>query len=65
MKKSRNRYIDDALDCYNKVQKREILALQLERESMLVQAESMKVLRNFEMIERADEENLKILFDME
>jgi hypothetical protein len=54
MKKSRNRYINDALDFYNKVRKREILELKLEKESTLVQAESMTVLRDFEMIDNED-----------
>ena len=54
IQKSRNRYINDALDFYNKVQKREILALKLEKESTLVKEESMNVLRDFEMIEHED-----------
>lgn len=54
MNKSRNRYINDALDFYNKAQQRKILALQLEKESRLVKAESLEVLRDFEMIEHED-----------
>lgn len=54
MNKSRNRYINDALDFYNKVQQRKILALQLEKESRLAKAESLEVLRDFEMIEHED-----------
>jgi len=51
IKKSRNRYINEALDFYNKVQKRKILASQLEKESKLVKDESLKVLHEFEIID--------------
>jgi len=51
IKKSRNRYINDAIDFYNKVQKRKLLAVQLEKESKLVKNESLKVLHEFEMID--------------
>lgn len=53
-KKSRNRYINEALEFYNRVQKRKFLASKLEEESKLVKAESLKVLRDFEMIESED-----------
>jgi hypothetical protein len=51
IKKSRNRYINEALDYYNKVQKRKLLASKLEKESKIVEEESLTVLREFEMIE--------------
>jgi len=51
IKKSRNRYINEALDHYNKLQKREILAAQLGRESKLVSKESLEVLNEFEQAE--------------
>jgi len=51
MKKSRNRYINDALDYYNKIQRRKMLADQLARESELVAGESMEVLNEFEQLE--------------
>jgi hypothetical protein len=51
IKKSRNRYINDALDFYNKVQKRKLLAFQLEKESKLVKDESLTVLHEFEMMD--------------
>jgi hypothetical protein len=51
IKKSRNRYINEALDFYNKVQKRKLLASRLEKESKLVKDESLTVLREFEMID--------------
>ena len=51
IKKSRNRYINEALNYYNKVQKRKLLASQLEKESKLVMDESLSVLHEFEMID--------------
>lgn len=51
LKKSRNRYINDALGFYNKVQQRKLLASRLEKESKLVKEDSMQVLREFEMID--------------
>lgn len=51
IKKSRNRYINEALDYYNKVQKRKLLASKLEKESKLVKEDSMMVLHEFEMID--------------
>ncbi len=50
----RNRYINDAINHYNKVQKREMLKNQLKIESELVKAESMNVLKEFENLEYAD-----------
>ena len=51
IKKSRNRYINEALDYHNKLQKRKILASKLEKESELVKEESLTVLHKFEMID--------------
>ncbi|MBK6505701.1 MAG: hypothetical protein IPG02_08550 [Ignavibacteria bacterium] len=51
LKKSRNRYINEAIDYYNAQQNRQILSDQLERESKLVRKESMAVLREFEKID--------------
>jgi predicted transcriptional regulator len=51
LKKSRNRYINDALDHFNKIQRRKILATQLARESALVAGESMEMLNDFEQVE--------------
>ena len=51
LKKSRNRYINDALDHYNKIQRRKILSVQLARESALVAGESMEMLNDFEQLE--------------
>ena len=50
VKKSRNRYINEAIEFYNRLYKRNLLAKQLNRESMLVAQESMKVLAEFEKL---------------
>ncbi|HEY5464162.1 MAG TPA: hypothetical protein VIJ95_12950 [Hanamia sp.] len=46
--KPRNRYINEAIEFYNLLQKRKLLSKQLEKESNLVREESMKVLAEFE-----------------
>ena len=51
LKKSRNRYINEAIDYYNAQQNKQILSDQLERESKLLRKESMAVLREFEKVE--------------
>jgi len=48
VKKSRNRYINEAVDYYNRLNKRSILAGKLTRESKLVRKESLFVLSEFE-----------------
>jgi len=48
VKLPRNRYINEALKHYNKIQKRKIIAKKLEQESKLVGKESLKVLKEFE-----------------
>ena len=50
----RNRYINEALDHYNKIQKRKILEKKLKLESSLVKKDSMDVLKEFENFEHAD-----------
>lgn len=54
IKKNRNRYINEAVEFYNLIQKRKILTKQLQKESKLVQEESMKVLTGFEKIKSED-----------
>jgi predicted transcriptional regulator len=49
--KPRNRYINEALHFYNRLQKRRLLAQQLGQESRLVSNESMLVLQEFESFE--------------
>ena len=48
MKKPRNRYINEAIDYFNKFQKRVILEKKLKQESNLVMSESIAVLKEFE-----------------
>ncbi len=50
-KQSRNSYINEAIDYYNKAKKRMKIAQQLAHESALVSASSLEVLREFEAIE--------------
>lgn len=52
--KNRNRYINEAIEFYNLLQKRRILSGQLKKESRLVQNESMKILEEFESLENED-----------
>lgn len=47
----RNRYINEAVEYYNKVQKRKLLEKKLKKESDLVKENSMEVLKEFENIE--------------
>ena len=54
LKKPRNRYINEALLFYNRLQKKRILSQKLEFESKLVQEESMKILTEFENIDEYD-----------
>ncbi|MBF2709729.1 hypothetical protein [Flavobacterium soyangense] len=51
IKKPRNRYINDALEYYNKMQSRLILQQKLHFESKLVSESSMEVLKEFEQID--------------
>lgn len=51
----RNRYINEAIEYYNKVQKRQFLENRLKVESELVKNESMNILMDFEKIDDADE----------
>ena len=48
--KNRNQYINEALEFYNKFQKRRLLARQLNKESKLVAADSLSVLAEFEIL---------------
>lgn len=55
LKKPRNRYINEALDFYNKIQKRLVLEKRLKEESNLVKINSLEVLKEFENIDYADQ----------
>jgi metal-responsive CopG/Arc/MetJ family transcriptional regulator len=51
LNKPRNRYINEAVENYNKMQKRALLEKMLACESKLVKKESLKVLKEFEDLE--------------
>ncbi|MFT5254317.1 MAG: hypothetical protein ACI87N_003385 [Flavobacteriales bacterium] len=54
IKKPRNRYINDALEYYNRIQKRALIEKKLKTESELVKSDSMSVLKEFEGIDYVD-----------
>lgn len=54
IKKPRNRYINEAIAYYNKVQKRKIIAMLLAAESKLVSEDSMKVLQEFDLLDEEE-----------
>jgi hypothetical protein len=54
MKISRNRYINEAIDHYNRVNHRRLLKGLLIKESNIVRDDSMEVLRDFEDIDDED-----------
>ena len=54
VKKSRNRYINEAVDYYNRVNKRNLIARKLIKESKIVQKESLAVLAEFEALQDED-----------
>jgi hypothetical protein len=51
IKKSRNRYINEAVDYYNKINRRNLIARKLAKESRLVRKESLAVLSEFEALQ--------------
>lgn len=54
IKKPRNRYINEAIEHYNKLQRQLILEKKLEKESSIVKSDSMLVLKDFEAIDYGD-----------
>lgn len=54
LKKPRNRYINEAIDYYNRLQKRRLLEEKLKEESYMVKEDSVSVLKEFEDIDYAD-----------
>ncbi|WP_016777590.1 hypothetical protein [Anaerophaga thermohalophila] len=54
IKKPRNRYINEAIEHYNKVQRKQILEEKLKKESEVVKNDSMSVLKDFEGIDYGD-----------
>jgi hypothetical protein len=51
IKKPRNRYINEAIEYYNRYQRRLFLEKQLKNESYLVNVESLNILHEFEIID--------------
>jgi hypothetical protein len=51
LKKTKEHYISEALDHYNKTQRRKLLSKQLAIESKLIQDESLAVLKEFELLD--------------
>jgi hypothetical protein len=51
IKKPRNRYINEAISYYNRLQKRLLLEKKLRMESELVKKDSMKILKEFEEVD--------------
>ena len=54
MKKPRNRYINEAIDYYNRLQRRLIIEKRLKKESDIVKSDSMFILKEFEKIDYVD-----------
>ena len=54
IKKPRNRYINEALAHYNKIQRKKILEQKLKKESEIVKEDSLSALKDFEEIDYAD-----------
>ena len=50
VKKSRNRYINEAVNYYNRLNQRKLIAGKLTKESKLVRKESLKILAEFESL---------------
>ncbi len=54
IKKPRNRYINEAIEYYNRLQRRALLEKKLKKESDLVKKDSMTVLKDFEEVDYVD-----------
>ncbi len=54
LNKSRNRYINEAIAYYNRVQRRQLLEKALKKDSDLVKENSLTVLKEFERIDYVD-----------
>jgi len=50
IKKTRNRYINEAVDLYNQFNRRKLLKKQLAKESVLTAPDSMEALQEFEKL---------------
>ncbi|MEA1873505.1 MAG: hypothetical protein U9N51_03620 [Bacteroidota bacterium] len=54
IKKPRNRYINEAIEYYNRLQVRLLLEKRLKKESELVKEDSMTILKEFEEVDYVD-----------
>jgi len=54
IRKPRNRYINEAIEHYNQMQRRNLLKDKLAKESKLVSEDSMQVLKDFEDMDHED-----------
>jgi hypothetical protein len=54
IKVPRNRYINEAIDYYNRLQRRHILEKKLKTESELVKKDSLSILKEFERVDYVD-----------
>lgn len=54
VKKNRNRYINEAIEFYNRLHRRRLLAKQLSKESKIVAMDSLEVLAEFEKLNDED-----------
>ena len=50
VKKNRNRYINEAIEFYNRLHRRRLLSKQLSKESKIVSNDSMEILAEFERL---------------
>lgn len=54
IKKPRNRYINEAIEHYNQLLKKQLLEEKLKKESALVKSDSIEALQEFEQIDYVD-----------
>lgn len=54
IRKPRNRYINEAIEFYNKLYRRRLLSKKLAKESKIVAEDSMRVLAEFESLHDED-----------
>ncbi len=52
--KNRNRYINEAIEFYNRLHKRGLLSKQLSKESKMVANDSLEILAEFEKLHNED-----------
>ncbi|HCZ35846.1 MAG TPA: hypothetical protein DHV26_07950 [Cytophagales bacterium] len=52
--KNRNRYINEAIEFYNRLHKRRLLSKQLSKESKMLANDSLEVLAEFEKLHNED-----------